>query len=237
MTDHEAGESGGGVAPEREHPRFVITPRALVVVALLLVAVLTCVLVLGSPRSDKAASVRIDGADAAAASASGSPLPSSTPSPSQSAVIVHVAGAVVSPGLRTMRPGDRVDAAITAAGGASDDADLARVNLARPVVDGEQLYIPKVGEADPPVAPGGAGGGTAAGGSGARTTGGTAATVDLNSADSAALETLPGIGPALAARILAWRDEHGRFSSPEDLLDVSGIGESKFADLRERVRV
>jgi competence protein ComEA len=61
--------------------------------------------------------------------------------------------------------------------------------------------------------------------------------VDLNSADQAALETLPGIGPSLAGRILAWREEHGRFGSVEDLLDVSGIGDGRFADLRDRVRV
>jgi competence protein ComEA len=61
--------------------------------------------------------------------------------------------------------------------------------------------------------------------------------VDLNTADQAALETLPGIGPALAGRILAWRDEHGRFASVDDLLDVSGIGDARLADLRDRVRV
>ncbi|PZE31649.1 hypothetical protein DEJ21_17345, partial [Curtobacterium sp. MCSS17_006] len=79
----------------------------------------------------------------------------------------------------------------------------------------------------------GPGPGSGAGGSG----GEGAAVVDLNTADQTALETLPGIGPGLAGRILAWRDEHGRFAAVEDLLDVSGIGDVRFAELRDRVRV
>jgi competence protein ComEA len=153
-------------------------------------------------------------------------------------VVVHVAGAVADAGIVTLPAGSRIAAAVERAGGAARDADLGRLNLARPVVDGERVYVPRVGEDDPPpeVAPGVGAASSAAGGAGVGA-GSAAGVVDLNSADATVLETLPGIGPALAARIIAWRAEHGRFASVEDLLDVSGIGDAKFADLRDRVRV
>lgn len=181
----------------------------------------------------------VPGPDASGAAASTGPAASTQASaPSTSAVVVHVAGAVADAGIVTLPAGSRVAAAVERAGGAARDADLGRLNLARPVVDGERVYVPRVGEDDPPpeIAPdvpsadGGAA--TGSGGSGA-----AEGVVDLNRADATALETLPGIGPALAARIIAWRAEHGRFASVEDLLDVSGIGDAKFADLRDRVRV
>lgn len=149
---------------------------------------------------------------------------------------MHVAGAVADAGIVTLPAGSRIAAAVERAGGAARDADLGRLNLARPLVDGERVYVPRVGEDDPPpeAAPGVGAAEPAAGGSGS---GSAAGVVDLNSADATVLETLPGIGPALAARIIAWRAEHGWFASVEDLLDVSGIGDAKFADLRDRVRV
>lgn len=167
------------------------------------------------------------------------------PSPSTAAVSVYVVGAVARAGVVELPDGSRVQAAIERAGGATDVADLTRVNLARPVVDGERLYVPAVGETEVPAAlgpdlaggtGGGAGAGAGGGGSGVGD-GGAGDVVDLNRADQATLETLPGIGPALAARIIAWRDEHGGFTAVEDLLDVSGIGDARFAELRERVRV
>lgn len=155
-------------------------------------------------------------------------------------MVVHVVGAVVHPGVVSLGTGSRVSAAIDRAGGATTDADLARLNLARVVADGERLYVPKVGETDIPAAldegaaspPGAVRPGAAGPGVGA-----VDGVIDLNTADQAALETLPGIGPALAGSIIAWRDEHGRFSAVEDLLDVSGIGDGRFADLQDRVRV
>jgi competence protein ComEA len=153
---------------------------------------------------------------------------------------VHVLGAVAHAGVVTVPGGGRVTDALEAAGGVSGDADLARLNLARPLVDGERLYVPRVGEVDVPEAlgPDGSGGGAgiASAGPGSDPVG-TSDVVDLNSADQATLETLPGIGPGLAQRILAWRDEHGRFSAVDDLLDVSGIGDGRFAELQDRVRV
>lgn len=174
------------------------------------------------------------------ASGSAGPPGSASVGASASVVVVHVAGAVADAGIVTLPAGSRVAAAVERAGGAARDADLGRLNLARPVVDGERVYVPRVGEDDPPpeVAPGVGAASSAAGGAGVGVGAGSeAGVVDLNSADASVLETLPGIGPALAARIIAWRAEHGRFASVEDLLDVSGIGDAKFADLRDRVRV
>lgn len=139
-----------------------------------------------------------------------------------SAVIyVHILGQVERPGLYELPDGARAVDAVAAAGGFTEAADAAALNLARFVSDGEQIVVPAIGEA-----PAGAAPGIAADGR-----------VNLNTADAAALDTLPGVGPATAAKILAWREEHGRFASVEDLLDVGGIGEAKFAALRDLVTV
>lgn len=139
---------------------------------------------------------------------------------------VHVLGQVTSPGLYMLEPEARVVDALAAAGGTLDDADLQAVNLARVLSDGEQLIVPAIGAAPPD-------GGSAATGA----TPGGDGLIDLNNADQAALETLPRIGPALAQRIIDWRETNGRFSSVDDLLAVPGIGEKLLAGLRELVRV
>lgn len=185
------------------------------------------------------------GAPDAGASAAGPAAGEGTATTGTARVVVHVLGAVERDGVVRLPPSSRVTDAIERAGGATADADLARLNLARVLTDGERVYVPRVGEDEVPSAldpvDGGAaaatgGGGSEDDGAGAGGAGG-AAVVDLNSADQATLETLPGIGPGLAGRILAWRDEHGRFTAVEDLLDVSGIGDVRFAELRDRVRV
>jgi len=144
-----------------------------------------------------------------------------------SEVYVHVSGAVRDPGLYVLPEGSRVVDAVAAAGGFAKGAGRDGVNLARPLSDGEQIVVPKKGEQAAP-APGdnGSSGGAAAGGK-----------VNLNTADQAALEELPGIGPALAQRIMAWRDDNGRFTSVDDLLAVSGIGDKLLAGLRDLVTV
>ena len=149
--------------------------------------------------------------------------------PSSGGVYVHVAGAVASPGLYRLPDGARVVDAVAAAGGFGGKADKAAVNLARPVSDGEQLHVPRKG--DTAAADGDQGGGEA--GSGPTGDG----RVNLNTADTAALETLPRIGPALAGRIIEWREENGRYASVDDLLAVPGIGEKLLAGLREKVTV
>ena len=134
---------------------------------------------------------------------------------------VHVSGAVREPGLYVL-PARGVDP-IAAAGGCAGHAARDAVKLARAVADGEQLPVPRQGEEAPvaPVVPG-----TSADGR-----------VDINTADATLLETLPRIGPALAARIIAWRDDNGGFTSVEDLLAVPGIGDTMLEALRDLVTV
>ena len=153
---------------------------------------------------------------------------SSTPAPDVSGapaagVYVHVAGAVRAAGLYRLEVGDRFADAIARAGGFADDAARDGVNLARTVTDGEQIVVPVVG-AEPTTA--------AASGSAA-----AAGPLDLNTATREQLDALPRIGPALADRILAWREENGRFTSVDDLGSVPGIGDKMLASLRDLVRV
>ncbi len=153
-----------------------------------------------------------------------SPSPSvvATPSPTPSAtpVLVHVLGAVARPGVVTLGEGSRVLDAINAAGGLTADADPGELNLAAVVADGSQVVI---GSRDDPrgevraATP--AAGGPADG------------TVSLNTATQAQLEELPGVGPVTAGRIIAWREQHGRFSRVEELQEVEGIGPKIYADL------
>jgi competence protein ComEA len=142
-------------------------------------------------------------------------------------IYVHVLGAVTQPGLYLVPEGSRVVDAVSAAGGFAPEADRGAVNLARPVADGEQLVVPLIGEAPPVVVPGAAAPGGPAGDG----------RVNLNTADAAALDTLPRIGPALAERILRWREDNGRFTSVDDLLAVPGIGEKMLESLRDLVTV
>lgn len=141
---------------------------------------------------------------------------------------VHVLGQVAHPGLYMLEPDARVVDALAAAGGTLDDADLQSVNLARLLSDGEQLIVPVIGAAADDGGTGPGGGGTAPIGDGL---------IDLNNADGTELETLPRIGPALAQRIIDWRETNGRFQSVDDLLAVPGIGEKLLAGLRDLVRV
>jgi competence protein ComEA len=147
-------------------------------------------------------------------------------------VVVHVVGAVRRPGLVRLPAGSRVADAVRAAGGTTSAAQPASVNLARVLVDGEQLVVQRRGRPPLVAAPGAAGAGTSAGGQP-----GTSEPVNLNTATLEALDGLPGIGPVLAQRILDWRTAHGRFSSVDELGEVSGIGESTLADLRPVVTV
>lgn len=151
-------------------------------------------------------------------------------------VVVHVVGHVKRPGVQELPVGARVAQAVDAAGGATRGADLSRVNLARVLVDGEQVRVPAPGDpVDPaelsgPGAPAGAAGGSSGSG-GAGGTGAAGGLVPLNAADLAALDTLPGVGPVLAQRILDWRTQHGRFTSVDELGEVSGIGEKLLSQL------
>jgi competence protein ComEA len=167
---------------------------------------------------------------ASTAPAAGSTVPGPTAggSPASSALlVVDVAGKVRRPGLYRLPPGSRIDDAVHAAGGALPGVDLTPLNLAAKVTDGQQIAVGRPG-AGPNV---GAEGTAGAAGSG------PAALVDLNSATLEQLETLPGVGPVLGQHILDWRTAHGQFATVEQLRDVSGIGDVKFAALRSRVTV
>ena len=174
------------------------------------------------------------GATTGTASARGSP----------ESVVVDVVGQVARPGVVTVPGGSRVVDVLAAAGGALATADVQRLNLARLVADGEQLFVPKPGETPPPligavggVGSGGVTAGGAAAGSGGAGAGAAVGPIDLNSATLAALDTLPGVGPVLAQRILDWRAQHGRFSTVDELGEVSGIGDKLLEQIRPKVRV
>jgi competence protein ComEA len=145
--------------------------------------------------------------------------PSTTTTPTE--VVVHVAGSVLRPGLYHLPPGDRVADLLEAAGGPLDEADLDRLNLAEPLLDGVRIWVPSVEEPQDPLPTPGAGNGP----------------VDLNRATAAQLESLTGVGPSLAAAIFDHRGRFGPFASVDDLLAVSGIGPAKLAGLRDQVRV
>ena len=136
---------------------------------------------------------------------------------------VHAAGAVNAPGVYRLPTGSRVADLLSAAGGATADADLDQLNLAAPLADGERILVPRRGETV-----------TAAAASGASS---VSSKVDLNTATAEELDKLPGIGPATAEAIIRHRETRGRFRSVTELLEVRGIGEAKLEQLRPLVKV
>jgi len=144
-------------------------------------------------------------------------LPLPTPSPLR----IHVAGAVLHPGVYEVPRGSIVQDAVRTAGGPASDADLDRVNLAAGLTDGERIMVPAA----------------VAMGSSSSAPQASDGTLDLNTATAADLEELPGIGPGLARSIVEYREAHGPFEVVEDLLLVPGIGPSRLAQIRDLVRV
>lgn len=170
------------------------------------------------------------------------PALSPSPTPTHS-VQVHVAGQVRHPGVYTVSSGARVADAIKAAGGMASGAHPGRLNLAAPVCDGCQIWIPSRGDGTvtaPGEAAGGmkgqgsepSGAGAAAGGSSAAGT-----LINLNTAGQSELESIDGVGPVMAGRIMAWRQEHGRFTSVDQLREISGIGPKTFEKIKPHVSV
>ena len=191
-----------------------------------------------TPSTETAATETASTDESAAAESLSATAPASSAS-----VAVHVVGQVTSPGVVEVAAGARVIDAITAAGGLTEAADSGAVNLARPVVDGEQIYVPVPGETIPAQAQAQAQAPVAAPSTG--TTPGAASkpaasngiAINLNTADAVALDALPGIGPAIAGRIIDWREAHGAFAAVDDLLEVSGIGPAVLAKIRDQVTV
>jgi competence protein ComEA len=140
------------------------------------------------------------------------------------ALVIDVTGEVVSPGVYELPAGSRVIDAIKAAGGAKAKAALSDLNLARVIKDGEQIYVDLIYTA------------------GARSRAGVKASaprgpININRATASDLDSLDGIGPVIAKRIIAFRTTNGPFTAVEDLLKVSGIGDAKFAQFKEKIRV
>lgn len=141
-------------------------------------------------------------------------------------LLVHVAGAVRQPGIVILEPGSRIGDAVAAAGGPTPDADVHRLNLAAPVVDGLQVRVPVEGELVAPtgIAP-----------EVDSDSDGRSSRVNVNTATETELEALPGIGPSLAAAIAEWRRVNGPFATVDDLLSVPGIGPAKLDGLADHV--
>lgn len=152
--------------------------------------------------------------------------PLAGPTPQASTVFVHVAGLVRRPGVYELTEGARVAEAIQLAGGPKGKADLTVLNLAAQLVDGQQIVIPKQGpDGGIPVVGGGGAPGTVGG------------LVNVNTADAATLDTLPGIGEVMAQRIIDHREQNGPFASVDDLINVKGIGPITLEELRPLVTI
>jgi competence protein ComEA len=159
------------------------------------------------------------------------PLPTFSPTPVSTPTVaplrVYVTGAVERPDVYILPPGSIVKDALLAAGGPTVDADLERINLALQLSDQQQVYVPYEGEDSPPIAP--------PSGSSPGSDPSAAGQVNINTASLQELDTLPGVGPAIAQRIIDYRTEHGPFQAPEDITEVNGIGPATFEELRDRI--
>jgi competence protein ComEA len=154
------------------------------------------------------------------------PLPTPTPRP----LCVYVSGAVAQPDVYELPYDSIVKDAIEAAGGPTGEADLDRINLARRVYDEEQIYVPQKGEESPPVSP-------PSGPSVPSSSSQGGDKVNINTATAEELDTLPGIGPSLAQRIIDYRTANGPFQSIEDIKNVRGIGDVTFEEMKDKIMV
>lgn len=166
-----------------------------------------------------------DGEPSAAVTLAQSTSAANTAASSPALIKVHIAGAVAWPGLYELEEGSRVDDAIARAGGALEGADLSRVNLAAKLADGQQIVVPFVGEPAVSAADAGMTGGASA----------FEAKVNINTASPQQLEEIDGVGPKTAEKIVAYRDEHDGFKNIEELMEVPGIGPSKFESMQDQV--
>ncbi|WP_062289056.1 ComEA family DNA-binding protein [Demequina phytophila] len=215
--------AGHGAEPPAPHPtrwRLDLRTAATAIVVLVIIAAVAW----WGLRGESPAAVVSSASPGASSGAAADASPGASPglgAASGAPLIVHVSGAVGSPGLVEVTAGARVADAIERAGGLARRADESSVNLARPVADGEHIVVARL--------PGSRGGGTSVGGASVGGTGAASdgsALINLNSADATALEAIPGVGPVLAARIVEDREANGPFLTLEDLERVSGVGPS-----------
>ncbi|GAA3584661.1 hypothetical protein GCM10022198_04930 [Klugiella xanthotipulae] len=224
LDDQLSEETRGGPVPTGQaEPRRGLRISTLAALVLFIAAL--SVAALWGVLSDRNATTQR--LPVAAPTALSSEPPTPMPSPDNNAY-VHVLGQVRVPGLYTVATGARVIDAVGAAGGVTARADMAAINLARVVVDGEQLYVPAEGESPPLPAAG------APSENGSGLPGGL---LNINTATSDQLEELPRVGPALAQRIVDWRKSNGAFTSVDGLLGVSGIGEKTLDGFRDLITV
>lgn len=216
--------------PAHVRPRIEIPHvRVLVTIAVAACVLLVWWLLSGRPQASEPVAPLVfaetPGASKAAPEASGAQAASAT----GQKLIIDVVGKVRSPGIVTVPQGSRVYEAVEAAGGLKGRVDTTSLNMARVLVDGEQILV----GLDPVVVPGAAAGAAPGVASGAA----AGAKVNLNTATAEQLDTLPGVGPVTAQAILSWRADNGRFGSVDDLVDVKGIGDATMAELRDLVVV
>ena len=146
-------------------------------------------------------------------------------------IMVHIDGEVVTPGIISLKAGSRIADAIQACGGTTDISDISKINLAYELKDGQKVYIPSIYDVeDVEYIQNDAGNNVIIPDSSS-----SSALVNINSATQAELETLPGIGPSTAAKIIDYRNKNGDFKNIEDIMDVSGIGESKFNNIKDYI--
>jgi len=215
--------------PDTLRGRVILAPAHLAVVAVLValgLAVTAWWVVRAEPGEPSAPSAPPAASSGGLVSMAPGAAASASPVVGGERVTVDVAGKVRRPGIAVLDPGSRVVDAIRAAGGALRGVDLSSVNLARPLVDGEQILV---GEPAAPAAPGV----VPVPGSSAP----TGPLVNLNLAGQAELESLPEVGPVTAQAILAWRDQHGGFTAVAELLEIDGIGDATLAQITPYVTV
>jgi competence protein ComEA len=180
-----------------------------------------------------------EGQPMAALVSSPSPVSSPVPTLSTAPLVVYVCGAVAQPGVYRLPPGARVADLLEQAGGAKPKAELQAINLAAKLVDGQQIVVPERGAAPLVASQGGsaAGAASSSGGSVGPVTGAPGVPVNLNTASLEELDALPGVGPSTAQKIVDYRTANGGFKSVDDLKNVSGIGDVRFAALKDLVTV
>lgn len=143
----------------------------------------------------------------------------------QESIVVHIAGEVINPGIVTIPEGSRIINVIDLAGGLTDKADISKINLAYIVSDAEKIYIPNIDEAT-----------SESYVSSSVNNNSTSAKININTATQSELEALPGIGASTALKIINYRNEHGKFKNPEDIMNVSGIGENKYSNIKDYIK-